>query len=252
MERDELLSFRKAWAAVAELIRKGRDACINRRWAEAAGAFDAALKESAFDWRLVGPDLSTPEQWIGGAFFRAGDYDRHLRFFRELCAGEGKPVESLGGFLRAMLLPANPAPELLTLASNLLPPSGIVFTNGFDLAFSHMHRSLLEYRSGQYAEALISARRSAEQKQASETHALIIQSMASHRLGQTNEARLLWQQVIARPNRLGPPGNMNHMRLTAECYLEEAARLLGVENELRYKPAEEAQPTNAGAPRAKP
>jgi serine/threonine protein kinase/tetratricopeptide (TPR) repeat protein len=64
-----LVSFRDAWSSLYELLRKGRDACVQRRWADAAGAFDAALKDPCFEWRLAGQELSMTEEWIGLAFF---------------------------------------------------------------------------------------------------------------------------------------------------------------------------------------
>ena len=134
-----------------------------------------------------------------------------------------------------MLLPANPGPELLTLASNALSKSESVFTNEYELAWFRFHRSLLEYRSGRYAEALASARQAAEWRGKScRVYSLLIQSMASQRLGNETEARRLWQQAadsIAELRKL-PKNLMNICNLLLiELFLEEATSLLGLDGQ---------------------
>jgi hypothetical protein len=74
--------------------------------------------------------------------------------------------------------------------------------------------------------------------------------MASYRLGQTNEARALWQQARALMPRLATEAINSHsnqrLYLMIEAYLEEAAGMLGLTKEL---PPATPMPTNAIAPR---
>ena len=153
-----------------------------------------------------------------------------------------------------MLLPANPAPELLTLASNALPSSEAVFanfTNAQKLAWFHINRSLLEYRSGRYAAALASARQATQWKgKFCQVYSLIIQSMASHRLGQEPEARQLWQEakdsipaLRKQPKTLPSTRNL----LVIPLFLEEAAGLLGLEEQKALPRAAESG-LNTSAP----
>ena len=169
------------------------------------------------------------------AFVRAGDYQNHLALCRKLAVAKGNTADRAGGVLRAMLLPANPAPELLTLASNALPASEAVFTDPYQLAWFRIHRSLLEYRSGRYAEALASAREAAEwEGKFCRVYALIIQSMASQRLGQHAEARKLWQEAKdSIPELRKEPHNLTNIRnlLLIQLFLEQAADLLGPEEQ---------------------
>ena len=160
-------------------------------------------------------------------------------------------VRTDGGDVRAILLPANPSPELLTMASNALSASESAFTNAYELAWYRFHRSLLEYRSGRYADALGSARQAAEWKgKFCRVYALIIQSMACKRLGQETEARRLWQQAAdSIPELRKEPENLTNTRnlLLIQLLLEEAAALVGHEGQ--KSPQQEAgAPRNVPAP----
>jgi len=133
-----------------------------------------------------------------------------------------------------MLLPANPGPELLTLASNALSKSESAFTDAYLLAWFRFHRSLLEYRAGRCAEALASARQAAEWRgEFCRVYSLLIQSMASHRLGNESEARRLWQQAAdSIPALQKEPQNLTNTRnlLLIQLLLEEASALLGLDD----------------------
>ena len=160
--------------------------------------------------------------------------ERHLALCRKVAVAKGKPFDDAGGVLRAILLPSRPSPELLNLASNALPESETLFTNDYKLAWFRVHRSLFEYRSGRHAEALASARKAAEWKgESCKVYALILQSMASQRLGQEGEARRLLQQAKdSVPGLRQQPKTLTNTRnlLLIQLLLEEAAGLLGPES----------------------
>ena len=232
---ERALAERKSSEALQSTLRKGQAACAAENWQEAAGHFASALRAPEFDWAAARQSLETSDHWMALAFVRAGDYQNHLALCRELAVAKGNAADPAGGALRAILLPANPAPELLTLASNALPSSETAFTNAYELAWFRFHRSLLEYRSGRYAEALASARQAAEWRgKFCRVYALIIQSMASKRLGQNDKARKLWQQANdSIPELRKEPQNLTNTRnlLLIQLFLEEAASLLGPDDQ---------------------
>ena len=237
-------------------LQRGMELSRNQRWQEAAQAFREALNQPAFDWEVANQCLPFPVHWIGLAFVRSRDFEGHLRLCRQFAAVERKPADPAGATLRPIiLLPADPAPELLNLASNTLPASEAVFTNAQLLAWFRFHRSLLEYRSGRYAEALASARQATEWRGAfCPIYGLLIQSMACQRLGQETEARTLWQRAADSVAELRKqPENVTNIRhlLLMELFLEEAAALLGQDRQKSLQQGAGAAP-NTPAPQPTP
>ena len=227
------------WARLCEPLQanlqRGRAACLAKSWQAAAASFHEALQQPIFDWDVANHYLPTPDHWIALAFVRSGDFEGHLRACKQFATVERIPVDPARGVLHTMLLPANPTPELLTLASNALPKSESVFTSEYELAWFRFHRSLLEYRSGRYADALTSARQAAEWGgKFCRVHSLIIQSMACQRLGQETEARRLWQQAAhsIAELRKEPKHLINVCNLLLiELLFEEAGGLLGLDGQ---------------------
>jgi tetratricopeptide (TPR) repeat protein len=189
LDAGRLAVARKSWLPVKRWLHRVRRCCLERRWRDAVEAWHSASQEPSFKWSTARLELPEVELMIGTALVRLGELQRHEQLCRMLADKLGEcssPRAAAETAAQVCLLPTSPTPELLSLASNSVMRAQAETPGYGQREEAQLIQGWLAYRSARHSD-VVSALRQVSNSHLPERRALalLLQSLAAARLGQT-------------------------------------------------------------------